>query len=93
MAEDGPIPQETNERMVYLVPSDRKASVKYRVDLTANDGAAQCSCADWNTRRGPNLKAGAESWTRETTCKHVRRAGRFLLRGLLKAMAKSERER
>lgn len=82
----------TNERMVFLVSSDRKPSVKYRVDLTANNGAGWCSCTDWSTRRGPALKAGAESWTRESCCKHLRRAARVFLRDLLQAMAKSECE-
>jgi hypothetical protein len=82
--------QQTNERMVFLVPSDRNPRIAYRVDLTAQDGAGQCSCTDWSTRRGPALRAGAEPWTEKSLCKHVRRAGRHFLRDLLQAMAKSE---
>lgn len=81
---------ETSERMVFAVRSDRFAHIAYRVDLTANKGAGQCSCTDWGTRRWPALKAGAEPWSHDATCKHVRAAGTHLLRGLLKRMAESE---
>lgn len=85
-----PSVQPTNERMVFLVSSDRKESLKYRVDLTANNGASECSCRDWQTRRGPALRAGGEPWTDACLCKHTKRAGRVFLRDLLAAMAKSE---
>ncbi len=80
----------SGERMVWLVASERKPSVRYRVDLTANGGASQCSCTDWGTRRGPAIKAGAPHGTRETCCKHVAAVRRKFLNDLLADMAKSE---
>ena len=82
----------TNERMVFSVTSERNPQRAYRVDLTANAGAGECSCKDWATRRGPALRNGGEAWTAATMCKHVRAAGRTFLRDLLKAMADSETE-
>lgn len=83
---------ESGDRMVYLVRSDNpKTPYKtYRVDLTAQGGAGECPCRDWATRRGPAIKAGALALTRQTTCRHVRKALAHFCRGLLAAMAKSE---
>lgn len=87
---DGVAPQPTNERMVYLVPSDRNPKVKYRVDLTAEGGYSRCACTDWNTRRWPNIKAGQAAGTRECACKHVLKVRHHFLNALLKDMAKGE---
>lgn len=78
------------ERYVYEVPSDRNARIYYRVDLTANDGAGECSCRDWATRRYPALKKGAPPLTQASCCKHQRRALWFFLRDLMPALAKQE---
>ncbi len=80
----------TGDRMVFEVPSATKPGVNYRCDLTANDGAGFCDCIDFATRRQPAIDDGAESWTRATTCRHLRAAARFFMRDLFAAMAKSE---
>ncbi len=82
--------QATGDRMVFWVQSETHPKTKYRVDLIANNGAAECSCADWQTRKGPALKAGKPKWTRETCCKHCRKAAAHFMRDLFEAMAKSE---
>lgn len=76
--------------MVFLVPSDTNSKTAYRVDLLAHNGAGECSCKDWSTRRGPNIKAGKPIGSRDCLCKHVIRARWFFLNDLLAAMAKSE---
>jgi len=78
--------------MIYLVPSDRKKAVKYRVDLLANAGFGECSCTDWATRRNAGIKSGGEMGTTATACKHVLKARRFFLNGLLQHMARGETE-
>jgi hypothetical protein len=87
---NGADPTPTSERMVYLVKSDTGKGTPYRVDLTANGGAGQCACKDWNTRRGPALKAGKPMHTTETACKHILKVHRYFLKHLLVDMAKSE---
>jgi hypothetical protein len=85
--------KETGDRMVFEVSSNTTPGKTYRVDLTANNGAAECACKDWRTRRLKAIKAGALTLTRETTCRHVRAACTYFLRDVLKAMAKSESQR
>lgn len=92
MNESGPHPCPSGERMIYLVPSDRKKAVRYRVDLLANHGAGECSCTDWATRRNAGIKQGLEWGTTATACKHVLKARRFFLNGLLQNMARGEVE-
>lgn len=81
----------TPDRMVFHVESERKPGKAYRVDLIANEGAGQCSCADWNTRRTVALRTGGKPWTPPTTCKHQRAARDQFAADLFKAMAESER--
>lgn len=76
------------EVMRFHVESWTKAQRPHVVDLLANDGAGECSCADWATRRGPALRAGAPMHTPETLCRHVQAAHRFFLRRLLPRMAR-----
>ena len=87
---DGAAPIPTNERMVFLVPSDRNPKVRYRVDLLANNGAGWCQCTDFATRRQPAIDAGGEAMTAACQCKHLRKAVRCFVRDLFAAMAKSE---
>lgn len=87
---DGPLPIATGERMVFLVPSDHNPAVRYRVDLTANNGAGWCECPDFSTRRQPNLEAGLPTLLAATTCKHVRRSWRFVDRRIAADIARSE---
>lgn len=89
-AQPMPAVQETGDRMVFHVRSARNPAKAYRVDLTANGGAGECSCPDWGIRRRPALRDGVEPWSPQATCRHVRLAGRHFLKGLLQAMAKSE---
>lgn len=81
---------ETPERMVFLVRSDRNPAVTYRVDMLANNGAGKCACSDHATRRQPKLDDGATPWTRQTVCKHLHRAGMYVLRTTLPEMAAME---
>lgn len=83
---------ETGERMVFSVASSRNQDVRYRVDLTAMNGRAQCQCTDWNTRRWPAIRDGKEALTNATMCRHVRAAMHHFCRGLFQAMAASEQE-
>lgn len=87
---DGAAPIPTNERYVYLVPSDRNPKVRYRVDLLANNGGGWCQCKDFATRRQPNIDAGLPILTRETQCKHTRKTLRYFVRHLMPALAKEE---
>lgn len=87
---EGAHPKETNERMVYEVPSDTRAGRTYRVDLLANGGAGQCSCKDWATRRWPAIKEGRTAGCRATLCRHGIKARRHFLNGLLARMATEE---
>lgn len=86
----GASPHETAERMVYVVPSDTKQGREYRVDLLAHGGASECCCVDWAARRWPAIRDGKVHGTRLTMCRHVIKARRHFLNGLLTAMAKSE---
>jgi hypothetical protein len=82
----------TGDRMVFLVVSETNPRNRYRVDLIANNGAGQCTCPDFRTRKQAAIDAGAESWTHRTSCKHSRRAARHVMRETFAAMAKSETE-
>lgn len=81
---------ETGERMVFSVQSGRSPDKRYRVDLTALEGRAQCECDDWRCRRWLAIRDGKEALTSATMCKHVRAAMHHFCRGLFAAMANSE---
>ncbi len=83
-------PTATGDRMVYWCPSDTVPGRNYRCDLIANAGAGQCTCTDFTTRRQIAIDGGAESWTRDTACKHLRKVARHFMRELFAAMAKEE---
>lgn len=93
---DGEIVRATDERMVFEVISrsaQKRGKVAwYRVDLLALNGAGQCHCKDWQTRRWPNIRDGKQAGTRETLCWHVQQARRYFLNGLLELMAKQEQQ-
>lgn len=86
----GAAPQETNERMVYSVPSDTRAGRKYRVDLEANGGYSQCDCPDWASRRWPAIREGKPMGTRATCCRHVLKVRNHFLNGVLAALSKEK---
>lgn len=82
----------TNERYVYSVSSETNPNLPpYRVDLLANNGAGACSCIDHATRRQPNIDAGADPFSRECACKHVRAVQWYFLSTLLRALANREK--
>lgn len=81
---------QTPERMVYEVESDTTEGRVYRVDLLANNGAGCCACTDFSARRQPAIRKGAMSLTPDTTCRHLRAAHTYFLRGILKALAAEE---
>jgi hypothetical protein len=87
---DGPAPIPTTDRMVFIVPSGRDSRVRYRVDLLANLGAGWCQCPDFAARKQPNLDAGMTTWMAATSCKHTRRAMRYVMRRTLGELANRE---
>jgi len=89
-AADGPLPVPTNERMVFLVPSSRNQAVRYRVDLLANNGAGWCQCRDFGTRKQVCLDAGGATWLAASSCKHTRRAMRYVIRRTFGELAARE---
>ena len=78
------------ELMRYRVESWSSAKRPHTVDLLANDGAGECSCADWGTRRGPAIKAGGFPGTAPTMCRHVTAARLHFLNRLLREMAQKQ---
>jgi hypothetical protein len=85
-----PIP---DGRMIYLVPSEVRPSIRYRVDLLENGGGGRCQCTDHNTRRQPFLDKGGDPFDAQGACKHVRKAREFFLRGLLSELARQEQQK
>lgn len=85
-----PTIEETGDRMVFLVPSDKNPEVKYRVDCLANGGAMWCSCKDWSVVRQPRLDRGEKPVTARTCCKHATTLIFALIRQRFKEMAQSE---
>lgn len=82
------IPDEL-ERYVYHVASRTRAGKRYRVDLTANNGAMQCACPDFSARRQPAIDRSEPFLTKATTCYHGRKALRHFNLGLLPALEKT----
>jgi len=80
----------TGDRMVYWCASESNPAVKFRCDLVANGGAGFCSCPDFRIRKQDALDDGAETWTRQSTCKHLRKVARHFMQELFRAMAESE---
>jgi len=76
------------ESFVYQVASTTRAGRRYRVDITANNGAMWCACTDWSTRRQPALDRGEPRLTRKTTCKHARAALRHFCLQILPKLDK-----
>lgn len=86
----GPPPVPTGERFCYWVESNTRPGVRYRVDLTANEGGGICQCRDHPTRRQVALDAGAEILTRATTCKHLDKAYAYFFRAVMRGLASQE---
>jgi hypothetical protein len=84
-------PQETGDRMVWLVPSRTKPNVSYRVDATGNNGAMWCACPDFRIRRQKNIDAGLPPLVpRSTICHHCEDLIFHFCRLLFADMARSE---
>lgn len=86
----GPRPERTEERFVYLVPSDKNPKRKYRVDMTANNGGGECACMDFAARRQPAIKAGKPLFSMATTCRHSRRVFAYFFMELMRDLAYKE---
>lgn len=73
--------QETDDKLVYLVASDRSGEAPHRVDMEAFGGFGECNCWDFVTRRDgepsrkDRLRAGER--TLGCMCKHLQRAHLF----------------
>lgn len=78
--------------MVFSVASEdhRHPGKRYRVDLLANRGGAQCSCTNHAVKVQPAINQAMPLWTRQTTCKHVRKAARSFMIDLLADIARRE---
>lgn len=76
-----------HETMRFRVESWSHPQRPHIVDLLANAGRGECSCTDWQTRRGPAIRAGASHGKPETMCRHVKVARTYFLNKLLKQMA------
>jgi hypothetical protein len=61
----------------------------HTVDLLSWGGRGECSCKDWQTRRGPRVKAGDRE---DVHCVHVAAARRYFLDGLLERMSREHAE-
>lgn len=71
--EDGTIQIQpvAGEAMRFLCSSWSHPKQPHLVDLSENQGNGCCSCIDYTTRRGPAIKAGADLFTRATSCRHL----------------------
>lgn len=75
------------EVMRFHVESWSHPQRPHVVDLLAHTGRGECSCTDWQTRRGPAIKAGASQGSPEALCRHVKVARVYFLNKLLRSMA------
>jgi hypothetical protein len=80
----------TLDKFVYEVESTTKPGKWYRCDLVANDGAGECACRDFETRRQPAIRRGDMALTVATTCIHLRAAHTHFLREILKELSAVE---
>ncbi len=85
-----PAPIPTGDRFVYRVASNTKAGRYYLIDLVANGGLGECSCKDWQTRRGPAGRAGGSPGTRAVLCRHLITCRRHFLNQLFSELARYE---
>jgi hypothetical protein len=73
--------------LLFRVESWTNPSEPHLVDLTTQE----CSCKHWQCRVGPALKAGADPFTKEGSCKHVRAVHRYWLRHCLAAVVEAHK--
>lgn len=70
------------EVMRFYVKSETSPNT-YLVDLLENKGNGACSCRDFEVRRAKLIREGAELFTDQTTCKHIRLCHKWLVRSVL----------
>lgn len=75
------------ETMRFYVESWSHPQRPHIVDLLAGNGASECSCTDWMTRRNIALRNGGKPGSSETMCRHVKAARNYFLNRLLRQMA------
>ena len=75
------------EALRFYVESWTSPQRPHVVDLSSYGGAGECSCKDWQTRRGSIVKAGAKPGTSGSMCKHVIAARTSFVNHLLADMS------
>ena len=66
------------ELLRFHVRSRTDSRVTYMIDLSSFDGNGVCSCDDFQFRKQPRLRAGAEP-SDSLRCWHLRQARNYLL--------------
>lgn len=75
------------ERLRYHVESWTSPQRPHLVDLSEYGGRGSCSCKDWQTRRGPLVKAGCALGAPESMCRHVISARHYFTNSILSQIA------
>lgn len=83
----GRVTQHPDGLGTYLVESDNPKAPPYLVDLLANDGEGQCTCADWDFRIGKYLRD--EMPPEKRFCKHLVAAREVMLDHVISVMLKN----
>lgn len=76
------------ETMRFHVESWEVPARPHTVDLLSWAGCGECSCKDWQVRRGPLIKSGLREGV---FCKHVIAARAYFLDDLLHTMSRRQR--
>ena len=71
------------ELLTYHVESAHDRQEPHLVDLLANEGAGECSCMDWQTRRWPLVRDGADIRSPLIECVHIRAAKRYFMNDII----------
>ena len=79
-----PIPNEPGR---YRVESWSKPDSPHLVDLFSYGGRGECSCKDWQTRRGPMVKKACKVGDPQSLCRHVKACRSAFLNSILPDMA------
>ena len=86
------------EKWRYYVFSESEDNAEHIVDLSANNGNGECSCRDFETRRGPNFHRNGKlivDYSKDergkvlpeaTYCKHIALVRNHLLNSILPDM-------
>ena len=88
------------EKWRYYVFSESEDNAEHIVDLSANNGNGECSCRDFETRRGPNFHRNGKlivDYSKDergkvnpeaTYCKHIAAVRNHLLNSILPDMVR-----